>query len=180
MNSVANGKITTRTPFEKVYVPAGAADNGTSFGAAFYIWNRVLENPRSFVQEHAYWGCESDAESCAAAIRGAGLPFQTCGEPALLDRAADLLIDGKVVGWFQGRMEFGARALGNRTLLADPRRSDMRDIINLRIKFRERFRPFAPASSRNVSATGSRSTNRRPSWRRCFPSGPTAGRRFPP
>jgi carbamoyltransferase len=145
MNSVANGKVTTCTPFTGVYVPAGAADNGTSFGAAFYIWNRVLKKPRTFVQEHAYWGCQSDAEACAEAIRDAGLPYQTHAEASLVDRTADLLIDGKVVGWFQGRMEFGARALGNRTLLADPRRSDMRDIINLRIKFRERFRPFAPS-----------------------------------
>ncbi len=145
MNSVANGKITSKTPFEKVYVPAGAADNGTSFGAAFYIWNRLLGKPRSFVQDHAYWGCESTCDECAAAIRDAGLPFQTHEQCALLDRTTDLLLDGKVVGWFQGKMEFGARALGSRTLLADPRRTDMRDIINLRIKFRERFRPFAPS-----------------------------------
>jgi carbamoyltransferase len=145
MNSVANGKVTSRTPFKKVYIPAGAADNGTSFGAAFYIWNRILNQPRSFVQEHAYWGCESDAEACSAAIREASLPFQTHDERSLLDHIVDLLTNGRVVGWFQGRMEFGARALGNRTLLADPRRSDMRDIINLRIKFRERFRPFAPS-----------------------------------
>jgi carbamoyltransferase len=145
MNSVVNGKITTRTPFARVYIPAGAADNGTSFGAAFYIWNRILGKPRTFIQDHAYWGCESDADACAAAIRDAGLPFETHNQTALLDQTTDLLIDGKVVGWFQGNMEFGARALGNRTLLADPRRSDMRDIINLRIKFRERFRPFAPS-----------------------------------
>jgi len=145
MNSVANGKVTSRTPFTGVYVPAGAADNGTSFGAAFYIWNRILKGPRLFVQEHAYWGCPTDADACANAIRDAGLPFLTYAESPLLDRTVDLLIEGKVVGWFQGRMEFGARALGNRTLLADPRRCDMRDIINLRIKFRERFRPFAPS-----------------------------------
>jgi carbamoyltransferase len=145
MNSVANGKITTRTPFKEVYIPAGAADNGTSFGAAFYIWNRVLGNPRTFIQDHAYWGCESGADACAAALHDAGLPFETYDQSSLVDRTTDLLIDGKIVGWFQGKLEFGARALGNRTLLADPRRCDMRDIINLRIKFRERFRPFAPS-----------------------------------
>ena len=145
MNSVANGKVTTKTPFEQVYVPAGAADNGTSFGAAFYIWNRLLGNPRAFVQDHAYWGCESQGDECASAIRDAGLPFATYEQESLLDRTTDLLLDGKVVGWFQGKMEFGARALGSRSLLADPRRADMRDIINLRIKFRERFRPFAPS-----------------------------------
>lgn len=145
MNSVANGKITSKTDFKNVYVPAGAADNGTSFGAAFYVWNHLLGNPRSFVQDHAYWGCESDAQDCATAIKEAGLPFDSLDEDQLVDRTTDLMIDGKVIGWFQGKMEFGARALGNRTLLADPRRTDMRDIINLRIKFREKFRPFAPS-----------------------------------
>ncbi|HEY6169994.1 MAG TPA: carbamoyltransferase C-terminal domain-containing protein, partial [Verrucomicrobiae bacterium] len=145
MNSVANGKVTRETPFQNVYVPAGAADNGTSFGAAYYVWNRLLGKPRGFVQDHAYWGSEFDATACATAIRDAGLPCETLAEPELLDRTADLMIGGKVVGWYQGRMEFGARALGNRSLIADPRRTDMRDIINLRIKFREKFRPFAPS-----------------------------------
>lgn len=145
MNSVANGKITSKTDFDNVYVPAGAADNGTSFGAAFYVWNNVLGRPRSFVQDHAYWGCVSSDDDCLTAIRAAGLPCESFDEAGLADRTTDLMIDGKVVGWFQGRMEFGARALGNRTLLADPRRTDMRDIINLRIKFREKFRPFAPS-----------------------------------
>ena len=145
MNSVANGKITTQTPFKNVYIPAGAADNGTSFGAAFYVWNHLLQKPRTFVQDHAYWGCSStDAEAIAAA-NAAGVPFEQLDQETLVDRTTDLMLNGKVVGWFQGEMEFGARALGNRTLLADPRRTDMRDIINLRIKFREKFRPFAPS-----------------------------------
>jgi carbamoyltransferase len=145
MNSVANGKITRHTPFEKVYIPAGAADNGTSFGAAFYVWNRVLGNGRGFVQDHAYWGCESSDEECLAAAREVGLPGEALQDEDLLERTAQAMIDGKVVGWFQGKMEFGARALGSRSLIADPRRTDMRDIINLRIKFREKFRPFAPS-----------------------------------
>jgi carbamoyltransferase len=145
MNSVANGKITSQTPFKRIYIPAGAADNGTSFGAAFHVWNRELKHPRSFIQDHAYWGCSFDHDACAGAIRAAGLPYRTFDNEALLNRTVELLLAGKVTGWFQGRMEFGARALGNRTLLADPRRTDMRDIINLRIKFRERFRPFAPS-----------------------------------
>jgi carbamoyltransferase len=145
MNSVANGKITTQTPFENVYIPAGAADNGTSFGAAFYVWNRVLGGARGFVQDHAYWGCESTDGECLAAIREAGLPCETLDCDALLSWTVEKMMEGNVVGWFQGRMEFGARALGNRSLLADPRRTDMRDIINLRIKFREKFRPFAPS-----------------------------------
>jgi carbamoyltransferase len=145
MNSVANGKVTRETPFKNVYIPAGAADNGTSFGAAFHVWHRTLGQPRAFVQDHAYWGSSFDQNECARAIREAGLPFDTYDDRDLVDRTTDLLLDGRVAGWFQGRMEFGARALGNRTLLADPRRTDMRDIINLRIKFREKFRPFAPS-----------------------------------
>ena len=145
MNSVANGKITQNTPFENVYVPAGAADNGTSFGAAFYVWNNLLGNKRTFVQDHAFWGCMSSDEDCENAIQQAKLPIRKLSQAELVDEVTDLMIDGKVVGWFQGHMEFGARALGSRSLLADPRRIDMRDIINLRIKFREKFRPFAPS-----------------------------------
>lgn len=145
MNSVVNGKITRETAFDKVYIPAGAADNGTSFGAAFYVWNRVLGKPRSFVQDHAYWGCESSTLECESALREAGLPFEILVGDALLERTVEKMLEGKVVGWFQGKMEFGARALGSRSLIADPRRIDMRDIINLRIKFREKFRPFAPS-----------------------------------
>jgi carbamoyltransferase len=145
MNSVANGKITRETPFENVYIPAGAADNGTSFGAAFYVWNKVLGGKRGFVQDHAYWGCESSDEECLAAIREVGLPCEVLAGDTLLERTVEKMLEGKVVGWFQGKMEFGARALGSRSLIADPRRTDMRDIINLRIKFREKFRPFAPS-----------------------------------
>ena len=145
MNSVANGKITAETDFENVYIPAGAADNGTSFGAAFYIWNRLLGGKRGFVQDHAYWGCEATDAEVVEAAKQLGVPTESYSQEQLLDVTVDLLLDGKVAGWFQGPMEFGARALGNRSLLADPRRTDMRDIINLRIKFREKFRPFAPS-----------------------------------
>lgn len=145
MNSVANGKVTSHTPFQSAYIPVGAADNGTSFGAAFHVWHKVLKRPRNFVLEHAGWGSCFDDEQCAQAIEEAGLPFTTHDSASLLEQTVQALCDGKVVGWFQGRMEFGARALGNRSLLADPRRTDMRDIINLKIKFREKFRPFAPS-----------------------------------
>jgi carbamoyltransferase len=145
MNSVANGRITEETPFRNVYVPAGAADNGTAFGSAFYVWNQVLGRPRSFVMTDACLGNEYTADECREAIRINGLEGTRLRRQDLLNRVVDALCAGKVVGWFQGRMEFGARALGNRSLLADPRRADMRDIINLKIKFREKFRPFAPS-----------------------------------
>ena len=151
MNSVANGKITQKTPFKEIYVLSGAADNGTCFGAAFYVWNQILKQPRNFVLEHGNWGSEFTDAECLAAIERQNLkshylPLQEADtRQAMLDKVVDTMVEGKVVGWFQGRMEFGARALGNRSLIADPRRIDMRDIINLKIKFREKFRPFAPS-----------------------------------
>lgn len=145
MNSVANGKITQNTPFKNIYVPCGAADNGTCYGAAFFVWNQLLKQPRQFVLQHAYWGAEFSDEECLAALENYNLKPQKLERKTLINQVVDVLCEGKVVGWFQGRMEFGARALGNRSILADPRRIDMRDIINLKIKFREKFRPFAPS-----------------------------------
>ncbi|HBB32897.1 MAG TPA: carbamoyltransferase [Cyanobacteria bacterium UBA8803] len=145
MNSVANGKITQHTPFRHLYIPPGAADNGTSFGAAFYVWHQILKQPRQFVLDGALWGSEFSDEDCLIALQAHNLHPKYWEREALLHQVVDALCEGKVVGWFQGRMEFGARALGNRSLLADPRREDMRDIINLKIKFREKFRPFAPS-----------------------------------
>lgn len=144
MNSVAAGKIRDRGSFERVYVPPGAADNGTAIGAAFHVWNR-LGGGRRFALRHAYWGPRFSTEECLAAVAGQPVRAECLAEADLIARVVDALCGGEVVGWFQGRMEFGARALGNRSLLADPRRADMRDIINARIKFRERFRPFAPS-----------------------------------
>lgn len=145
MNSVANGKITQNTPFKNVYIPAGAADNGTSIGAAFYVWNQILKQPRNFVLKHGLWGSQFTDQDCLIAWQNHNITPQHLAKTDLLNKVVDALCDGKVVGWFQGKMEFGARALGNRSLLADPRRLDMRDIINLKIKFREKFRPFAPS-----------------------------------
>jgi carbamoyltransferase len=147
MNSVANGKFLTQTPFKDLYVPAGAADNGTSFGAAFYVWNQLLGRPRSFVQEHAYWGPQADEAECLRCVEShaAEVRWQKLEGDDLCRAVIDRILEGLVVGWFRGRMEFGARALGSRSLLADPRRTDIRDVINLKIKFREKFRPFAPS-----------------------------------
>jgi carbamoyltransferase len=145
MNSVTNGKITQNTPFKNVYIPVGAADNGTSIGAAFFVWHQILKQPRQFVLNHAYWGCEFSDQEYLLALQSYNLQPLHLEPEALLHQVVDALCAGKVVGWFQGRMEFAARALGNRSLLADPRRVDMRDIINLKIKFREKFRPFAPS-----------------------------------
>lgn len=152
MNSVANGKIRNNTPFRHVFVQPAAGDNGTALGAAFEAWHSSGARPTGPRMEHSYWGTEYDATAIAAVIRDSGVVDQgrcrwtTLEDEAELCRAtAARLADGDVVGWFQGRMEWGARALGNRSILADPRRRDMRDIINQKIKFRERFRPFAPS-----------------------------------
>ena len=151
MNSVANGKIRANTPFRDVYIQPAAGDNGTALGAALHVWH-AQGGRRGFVMEHGYWGPEFDDRQVGDAIaaRGAEVDARACrrtaaDEHALCADVATRIADGKVVGWFQGRMEWGARALGNRSILADPRRRDMRDIINTRIKFRERFRPFAPS-----------------------------------
>ena len=152
MNSVANGKIRSETPFSDVYIQPAAGDNGTALGAALSVWHRG-GGSRRFVMRHGYWGPEFDDSAIAAAIDARGAELSACGcshaiagdEEALCEWTAARIANGKVVGWFQGRMEWGARALGNRSIVADPRRPDMRDIINVRIKFREKFRPFAPS-----------------------------------
>ena len=153
MNSVANGKIRENTPFRDVFIQPASGDNGTALGAAFDAWHASSTASRSFVMEHGYWGPEFDDAALtkalseqASAIRAAGCTERRWQDEDALDAwTASQIAAGRVVGWFQGRMEWGARALGNRSILADPRRADMRDIINTRIKFRERFRPFAPS-----------------------------------
>ncbi len=145
LNCVANGMIFDRTPFEDVYIQPAAHDAGTSIGAALYVWHQVLNRSRGFVMRDVYYGPEySDAE-IERELQGGGLHYERLDEDRLIDRTAREIADGKIVGWFQGRMEFGPRALGARSILADPRRKDMKDILNARIKFREPFRPFCPS-----------------------------------
>jgi carbamoyltransferase len=153
MNSVANGKIFDRTPFQDVYIQAAAGDAGGALGAAYFVWNQEMNQPRDFVMEHAYWGPEfGEAElRYAIGLRREELDKLDCkiekmtDEAELCKKAAKEIADGKVVGWFQGRMEWGPRALGNRSIVADPRRAEMKDVLNVRIKRRESFRPFAPS-----------------------------------
>jgi carbamoyltransferase len=153
LNGVANAKVRERTPFEEVYVQPAAGDAGTALGAAFEVWHRSGKRSRGFVMDHAFWGPEFGPEEVRRALDGrrGELTGQGCQARDILDddelcrSTAQRLADGDVVGWFQGRMEWGPRALGNRSILADPRRPDMREIINTRIKHREKFRPFAPS-----------------------------------
>ncbi len=144
MNSVTNGKILQQTAFQELFVQPAAADNGTALGAAFYVWNQTLKQPRRFTMNHTYWGPAFSDSQLQKVLDDTGCrSIKMPDEDQLCDWTAKQIADGKIVGWFQGRMEWGARALGNRSILADPRRADMRKIINTKIKFREKFRPFA-------------------------------------
>jgi carbamoyltransferase len=149
-NCVANGKIFDSTPFEQIYVQPAAGDGGLAVGAAFYVWHQKLGKLRSFVMDHAYWGPDYSAAEIRSTIEASGVArngyaIVELPEEELSRRAAAIVADGKILGWFQGRAEWGPRALGNRSIVADPRRADMKDILNRRIKHREIFRPFAPS-----------------------------------
>jgi carbamoyltransferase len=149
-NCVANGKIFDTTGFEQVYVHPAAGDAGLAVGAAYYVWHQILGKPRTFVMDHAYWGPGYAREEIRRAIDANGLAQNGCrveelAEENLMQRTAAIVADGKILGWFQGRAEWGPRALGNRSIVADPRRPEMKEILNQRIKHREIFRPFAPS-----------------------------------
>jgi len=157
-NSVANGKIYKETPFRHCYIQAAAGDAGGAVGAAFHAWHALENGKRSFVMRHALWGPQfSDGEivrSIEVQLASAkDLSIKVRREPdekAYCRAVAAAIADGKVIGWFQGRMEWGPRALGSRSILCDPRRSDMKSILNLKIKRRESFRPFAPSIIREA------------------------------
>ena len=170
MNSVANGKVYRKSPFRRVYIQSAAGDAGGAIGAAFMVWHKQTEvsslksqvssfkskneKPTGrFVMDHAYWGPSFSNEEIALVLEQLQHEIAAEGcttelitdEDALCEKTAAAIAEGKVIGWFQGRMEWGPRALGNRSIVCDPRRSDMKDILNLKIKRRESFRPFAPS-----------------------------------
>lgn len=157
-NSVANGKIYRETPFKRVYVQSAAGDAGGAIGAAMSVSADMDGRGRPFVMDHAYWGPAYDHRALASALaaREAEILAKGCivetaeNEHELCREIAEAISDGQVIGWFQGRMEWGPRALGNRSILCDPRRADMKDILNSKIKRRESFRPFAPSILREA------------------------------
>ncbi len=159
-NSVANGKVLERSPFKKLYVQSAGGDAGGAIGAAFATWHKLggISARRHFVMDHAYWGPSATPDQIASAIADRRADFEAAGctieriadEATLCRRTAQEISLGKVIGWFQGRLEWGPRALGNRSILGDPRRADMKDILNLKIKRRESFRPFAPSILRDA------------------------------
>ncbi len=144
LNSVANGRLLRESPFENVFIQPAAGDAGGAIGAAFFTYNSLLKNPQRFGMEHANWGPEFDHDEIQLFLRNEGISFIDYSDEQLIEKVAELIAADKIIGWFQGRMEFGPRALGNRSILANPRNPAMKDILNNKIKFREDFRPFAP------------------------------------
>lgn len=145
LNSVANGRVMREGPFENVFIQPAAGDAGGAIGAALYAYHIIFDQPRKFTMEHAYWGTEYPESQMVEAINQAGFHYEAFDDDdKLLDRVVDTLLQSRVIGWYRGRFEWGPRALGHRSIIADPRREEMKEIVNTKIKFREPFRPFAP------------------------------------
>ncbi|NLX12035.1 MAG: carbamoyltransferase [Phycisphaerales bacterium] len=146
LNCVANWRILQETGFDSIFIQPAAGDSGGALGTAFYLYNTVLKKPREFTMMHAYWGPSFTDDEIKTALKQTGMKYTyQASEEELLKQTARMIADGKVVGWFQGRLEFGPRALGSRSIVADARNPKMKDIINAKVKFREAFRPFAPS-----------------------------------
>ena len=145
LNSVANGKLFDRTPFRKTWIQPAAGDEGLAVGAALHTAHSVLRQPRRWVLKNSYLGPDFSEPQIEGALKGASVRYRRLERESLLDEVAAQMASGNVVGWFQGRMEWGPRALGNRSILAHPGLPNMKDVLNARIKHREWFRPFAPS-----------------------------------
>lgn len=143
LNSVMNARLLNETPFEDIFIQASAGDAGNAMGAALYIWHHLMGKPREWTMTHPFLGPEPSSADYRKAVERSGLTWRESPDGAT--EAAKMLADSKIIGWFQGRAEIGPRALGARSILADPRRAEMKDIVNARVKHREGFRPFAPA-----------------------------------
>jgi carbamoyltransferase len=145
LNSVTNYKMLTRAGFRNIFIQPAAGDSGGALGAALYCYHHILGKTKRYRMEHAYWGQENTNAEIAAFLRKERVRFKKLPENKLIQLAVDTLADGRVIGWMQGKFEWGPRALGNRSILADARNPKMKDIINAKVKFREAFRPFAPS-----------------------------------
>ena len=147
LNSVANGKLFARSPFRRTWIQPAAGDEGLAVGAALHTYHSVLKHPRRDEQQmnHAYLGPEFSEAQIESVLKGARVKYRRLERAPLLDAVTDQMVKGNVVGWFQGRMEWGPRALGNRSIVAHPGLPNMKEVLNARIKQREWFRPFAPS-----------------------------------
>jgi len=146
LNCLANSRLLKETAFDEIFIQPAAGDSGGAMGAAIYVYHCLLAKPRKLILKHAFWGKEYSREQIESCFFKNNQKYEYLEEEnKLLDKVVDVIISGKIVGWFQGRFEWGPRALGNRSILADPRTEKMKDIVNIKIKFREPFRPFAPS-----------------------------------
>ncbi len=146
LNSVANGRLLRDGVVSDLYIQPAAGDSGAALGAALYVWHQLLGHPRGFIMAHGSWGAEADPDRIRTAMAAANLRWaESSSEDELVNRTVDLLMQRKVIGWSQGRFEWGPRALGHRSILANPGCAEMKDIVNTKIKFREPYRPFAPS-----------------------------------
>jgi carbamoyltransferase len=151
LNTKANYRLLAETPFDEIYIQPAAGDDGGALGAALWAHYLVLNHPRSWVMPHAYWGRGYTDEECRQFLIDQSVAYENFedNDDEMLDQLADALTRKKVIGFFQGRFEWGPRALGNRSILADPRTEEMKEVVNTKIKFREPFRPFAPVILRD-------------------------------
>jgi carbamoyltransferase len=181
LNGVANARILRETPFVTPYLQAAASDDGACLGAAFWVWHNVLDQTERFHMKHAFWGPGYSDERMRTVAESSSFAVQACADDEeLVEIAAGMIADGLVVGWYQGRSEWGPRALGNRSILANPTLPTMRDTINTKIKRRESFRPFAPSVLKEDVATYFEQTvdspfmmhvvKIRPEWRERLPA----------
>jgi carbamoyltransferase len=167
LNCLANSRILNETSFEDIFIQPAAGDSGAAMGAALYVYHCLLAKPRKFILKHAYWGKEYSGDDIKSFLESSGIKYKYIEDgKELIDVVVDALISGKIVGWFQGRFEWGPRALGNRSILADPRDEKMKNIVNIKIKFREPFRPFAPSVLSDKVAELFELNN----WGECYPA----------
>jgi carbamoyltransferase len=153
LNCVANGHVLREAPVEDIFVQPAAGDAGGAMGAALWAWHELLGKPRSWRMKDAYLGPGYDEAQIQAALDQFGAVYQRMERTPLLNKTAELIDQSLVIGWYQGRLEWGPRALGHRSILGDARHPEMRDIINMKIKFREGFRPFAPSVLEEQAST---------------------------
>jgi carbamoyltransferase len=171
-NSVANGKITRNTPFKKVYIPSAGHDAGIAAGSAMYYYHHVLNKPRVEAVYSAYTGSHFSNEQIETVLKENNVEYTRYSDEELYQLVAERLVNAGVVGWFQGRAEFGPRALGGRSIIADPRRTDAKDLLNAKIKRRESFRPFAPSILKEYVGEYFEVTDEVPFMEKVFPIKP--------
>lgn len=168
-NSVANGKITSATGFDNLYIPSAGHDAGISMGSALYLYNHILDMPRSGAVFSAYTGSRFSNEEIESVLKKEGVEYRRLDDNELYETVASKLVEPGVVGWFSGRAEFGPRALGGRSILADPRNAKAKELLNLKIKRRENFRPFAPSILKEFSSEYFTKSDEVPFMEKVFP-----------